>query len=494
MFTVMIIVFVLGYACIALEHPLHINKAAVSILLGAIIWTLYACGDPATYPLAGGFEGLGEYMKHHPGMDFSSAFPAWLKEAFPQVEGIQDYLKHNPDTSSKGAFLSWMTNVPLIEHLGDVAQILYFLMGAMTIVEIVDSHGGFRIITDRIRTTRKTTLLWLVAFIAFFMSAVLDNLTTSIVMITLLRKLISDKHDRWYFAGIVILAANSGGAWSPIGDVTTIMLWIRGKITEWHIIKEAFLPSLVSVVVPLLILSFTMKGHVSRPDEKNADARRVDIKDWERNLVFLLGVGSLVFVPVFKASTHLPPYLGMLAGLGVLWIVTGYIHRGRSDRDANALSVTHVLTRIDSSSILFFLGILMAVSALQACGQLAALSAGLDKLPVGDPTDPQAPSKYYLIVTIIGILSSIVDNVPLVAGAMGMYSFQVDHYFWSFLAYAAGTGGSILIIGSAAGVAVMGMEKIDFIWYFKKISWLALVGYFAGVGVYLAQEALMKVW
>ena len=269
------------------------------------------------------------------------------------------------------------------------------------------------------------------------------------------------------------------------------MLWIRGKITEWNIIKETFLPSLVSVIVPLLILTFTMKGNVERPDEKSTDARRVDIKDWERNLVFLLGIGSLVFVPVFKAVTHLPPYLGMLAGLGILWIATGYIHRGRSERDASTLSVTHVLTRIDSSSILFFLGILMAVSALQACGQLAALSAGLDKLPIGDLADPQAPAKYYWIVTIIGVLSSIVDNVPLVAGAMGMYSFPIDHYFWSFLAYAAGTGGSILIIGSAAGVAVMGMEKIDFIWYLKRISWLALVGYFAGCGTYVLQKILL---
>jgi Na+/H+ antiporter NhaD/arsenite permease-like protein len=447
----MIIVFVLGYACIALEHPLHINKSATALLLGALLWTLYACGDPGTYPVN---ESLQTWLATHSGVP-----------------------KHE-------AFLEWMTHKPLIDHLGEVAQILFFLMGAMTIVELVDSHGGFRIITDRIKTTKKTTLLWVVSIITFFMSAALDNLTTSIVMITLLRKLIADKEDRWYFAGIVILAANAGGAWSPIGDVTTIMLWVAGKVTALHIIEKTFLASVASLVVPLAILSFVLKGTITRPEAETDTVGEIEIEKWERNLVFILGVGALLFVPVFKSITHLPPYLGMLGGVGLLWIVTGFMHRGRSEEDFNRLSVNNILTRIDTSSILFFLGILMAVNALQTCGQLGLLSAEIDKIPCGEP------GKNYLIVSIIGVLSSIVDNVPLVAGAMGMYSFQVDHYFWSFLAYAAGTGGSILIIGSAAGVAVMGMEKIDFIWYLKKISWLALIGYFAGVLVYIVQRQI----
>jgi Na+/H+ antiporter NhaD/arsenite permease-like protein len=420
----MIVVFVIGYACIALEHPLHINKSATALLLGTCMWVLGV---------------------------------AYLPEA-------QD---------------------SLVEHLGEVAEILFFLMGAMTIVEIVDVHEGFRIITDKINTTKKTSLLWIIGLITFFMSAALDNLTTSIVMIALLRKLISDKHDRWFFAGIIILAANAGGAWSPIGDVTTIMLWIAGKVSASHIILTTFLASAVSIVVPMLILSFTMKGNVSRPAVDTQSAHRVHLSSTERNLIFFLGVGALLFVPIFKTITHLPPYLGMLGGLGILWIVTGFMHKRRSESDLNRLSVNNILSRIDTPSILFFLGILMAVNALQTCGQLGMLSASLDNIPM------EEPGKYYLITGIIGVLSSIVDNVPLVAGAMGMYDFPIDHYFWAFLAYAAGTGGSILIIGSAAGVAVMGMEKIDFIWYLKKISWLALIGYLAGCIVYILQENLM---
>jgi Na+/H+ antiporter NhaD/arsenite permease-like protein len=316
------------------------------------------------------------------------------------------------------------------------------------------------------------------------MSAVLDNLTTSIVMVALLRKLIGDKKDRWFFAGIIILAANAGGAWSPIGDVTTIMLWIAGKVSAGQIIVGTFLASVVSVVVPLAILSFTMKGNINRPEAHTKNAYRFEITSRERNFIFCLGVGALLFVPLFKTITHLPPYLGMLGGLGVLWMVTGFMHKRRSESDYNRLSVNNILSRIDTPSILFFLGILMAVNALQTCGQLGMLSASLDTIPMAEP------GKYYFITVIIGLLSSIVDNVPLVAGAMGMYHFPIDHYFWEFLAYAAGTGGSILIIGSAAGVAVMGMEKIDFIWYLKKISWLALIGYLAGAAVYILQHNL----
>jgi Na+/H+ antiporter NhaD/arsenite permease-like protein len=401
--------------------------------------------------------------------------------SFPAYTTFQEYLASHPDET----FISWITHVSLIEHLGEVAEILFFLMGAMTIVEIVDVHEGFRIITDRINTTKKTSLLWIISLITFFMSAVLDNLTTSIVMIALLRKLIGDKKDRWFFAGMVILAANAGGAWSPIGDVTTIMLWIAGKVSASHIIITTFLASATSIIVPLLILSFTMKGNISRPVENAGKTHHVHLSQRERILIFSLGVGALLFVPVFKTITHLPPYLGMLGGLGVLWIVTGFMHKRRSESDLNRLSVNNILSRIDTPSILFFLGLLMAVNALQTCGQLGMLSASLDKIPM------EEPGKYYLITSIIGVLSSIVDNVPLVAGAMGMYNFPMDHYFWAFLAYAAGTGGSILIIGSAAGVAVMGMEKIDFIWYLKKISWLALVGYLAGCAVYILQRSLM---
>jgi Na+/H+ antiporter NhaD/arsenite permease-like protein len=445
MFILMIVVFIIGYVCIALEHPLHINKSATALLLGTIMWTLLVLGDPISFPAYTEFQ---EYLHQHPGE----------------------------------TFVSWLTHVSLIEHLGAVAEILFFLMGAMTIVEIVDVHEGFRIITDKINTTKKTTLLWIIGLITFFMSAVLDNLTASIVMIALLRKLIGDKKDRWFFAGIVILAANAGGAWSPIGDVTTIMLWIAGKISVGQIITATFPASIVSITIPVLILSMTMKGHISRPETSAENTYRFAIAKNERNLVFFLGVGSLLFVPVFKTLTHLPPYLGMLGGLGILWIVVGFMHKRRPESDYNRLSVNNILSRIDTPSILFFLGILMAVNALQTCGQLGMLSASLDKISMDEP------GKYYFITTIIGILSSIVDNVPLVAGAMGMYDFPMDHYFWEFLAYAAGTGGSILIIGSAAGVAVMGMEKIDFIWYLKKFSWLALIGYLAGAAVYILQK------
>jgi Na+/H+ antiporter NhaD/arsenite permease-like protein len=443
----MIVAFVAGYACIALEHPLRINKSATALLLGTLMWVLFALGDSSSFPAYGNFL---------------------------------EYLQQHPDAT----FMSWLTHVPLIHHLGEVAEILFFLMGAMTIVEIVDVHEGFRIITDKINTTRKTNLLWLIGLITFFMSAVLDNLTTSIVMVALLRKLIGDKKDRCFFAGIVILAANAGGAWSPIGDVTTIMLWIAGKISASQIILNTFPASLISIVVPMFILSFTMKGYVRRPEINTKNAYHFEISRRERNLIFFLGVGILLFVPVFKTITHLPPYLGMLGGLGILWIVTGFMHKRRPESDYNRLSVNNILSRIDTPSILFFLGILMAVNALETCGQLGMLSASLDTIPM------EEPGKYYFITVIIGFLSSVIDNVPLVAGAMGMYNFPMDHYFWEFLAYAAGTGGSILIIGSAAGVAVMGMEKIDFIWYLKKISLLALIGYLAGAAVYILQRSL----
>ncbi len=414
----LITTFIIGYAIIALEHPLKINKTATALILGALVWTFCAVG--------------GHYSHEH-----------------------------------------------LIEHLGDTAEILFFLLGAMTIVELIDQYQGFRIITDRIQTKNKRKLIWILSILTFFMSALLDNLTTSIVMCALLRKLVGDKNERWFFAGMIILAANAGGAWSPIGDVTTIMLWIGGQVSTLSIIVKTLLPSLISLLVPLAIISLSMKGEVTRP-ENVGSAEGVAIPNKLRTLIFCMGIGALLFVPVFKTITHLPPYIGMLLGLGVLWVVSEIVnHRYK---ETYTPKITDTLQRIDTPSILFFLGILLAVAGLQNAGVLKMLSETLDST-FGE--------NFYLINLIIGVLSSIIDNVPLVAGTMGMYPiadmgvFAMDGSFWTMLAYCAGTGGSILIIGSAAGVAVMGMEKIDFIWYLKKISWLALLGYLAGAGTYV---------
>lgn len=441
MFILMVVIFVLGYAAIALEHPLKINKSATALVLGVVLWVLLMLG------------GHGMLVN---------------------TESFKEFLASNVG----GSFATWISHHALLEHLGEISEIIFFLLGAMTIVELIDAHEGFRIITDKIKTTRRRNLLWIIAILTFFMSAALDNLTTSIVMTALLRKLIADKKDRWFFAGMVIIAANAGGAWSPIGDVTTIMLWIAGKVTTVNIILKTLIPSIFSMIVPLAIISLKMKGDVSRPTDESVMGHGVETKAWERNLVFFIGVGSLLFVPVFKTVTHLPPYLGMLWGLGLLWIITEILHKEKNDDDRTHLAVTGVLRKVDVPSVLFFLGILTAVAALQTAGHLELLATWLNE-NIGN---------LYAINLVIGVLSSIVDNVPLVAGAIGMYHFEADHYFWEFLAYCAGTGGSILIIGSAAGVAVMGMEKIDFIWYLKKISLWALVGYFAGGLVYIVQE------
>ncbi len=433
-FGLMIIIFVLGYAAIALEHPLKINKSATALLLAAIIWAVYAL--------------LG------------------------------------PGISSEN----------LIEHLGDTSEILFFLLGAMTIVEIVDKHDGFSIITNKITTKNKRKLLWIIGILTFFMSAVLDNLTTSIVMCALLRKLIADQKTRWFFCGMVILGANAGGAWSPIGDVTTIMLWIGGQVTAGKIIMETFIPALVSIVVPLFVISMTMKGDVERPEHvEEGGVYKVSHK--QSLLTLIMGVGLLLFVPVFKTITHLPPYLGVLFGLGVMWVTTEIMHRN-SPANYSKLSVSTIIQKVDVPSVLFFLGILMAVQCLNEAGHLKLLSQALDE-NVGN---------IYAINLIIGVLSSVIDNVPLVAASMGMYPiadpatlladpslqhFVTDGAFWEGLAYCAGTGGSLLIIGSAAGVAVMGMEKIDFIWYLKKISLWALVGYLSGAGVFFLMSRFL---
>ena len=428
--SIMIIVFVLGYAAIALEHPLKIDKAASALIIGGLSWGLFA------------FTGINHHDLNHE-------------------------IQH---------------------HLVDIGEILFFLLGAMTIVELIDAHGGFSIITKKITTNKKVTLMWILSIITFFFSAALDNLTTAIIISALLTKLIKDKEDLWMFAGIVILSANAGGAWSPIGDVTTIMLWIGGQVTASNIITSIFIPSVVCAVVPLIYLSVKLKGNVMRPEKSMLTEHSTNndpATSFERNLIFSLGVLGLLFVPVFKTITHLPPYVGMLLSLGVLWLVTEIIHRAKNHEQKSQLSVIGVLKKVDTPTIFFFLGILLAVGALQSAGQLDIVAKYLEKTFNGN---------IYTINILIGLLSAIVDNVPLVAGAMGMYpvteigDMQIDGPFWEFLAYCAGTGGSVLIIGSAAGVAVMGILKIDFIWYLKNISLLALIGYLAGAATYILMQ------
>lgn len=417
-------VFIIGYALIAFEHKLHINKAAIALLSGVVCWVLYIMSASDV---------------HH-------------------------------------------VSEQLIEHLGEISGILFFLMGAMTIVELVDAHDGFDIVTRSIKTNSKRKMLWIISILTFFLSAVLDNLTTTIVMVTLLRKLISDKNDRMLFIGMVVIAANSGGAWSPIGDVTTTMLWIGGQITAGSIIKNLFLPSIISLLIPLLFLSIKLKGNFeSLHIEESRDKEKAN--GFAQNLFFFAGISVLLFVPVFKTITHLPPFMGMLFGLGVLWVLSELIHKDKDEAEKGQYSVLHALRKIDMPSVLFFLGILVAISALQSVGQLSLLAQYMDE-KIGDIN---------IVVMTIGLLSAVVDNVPLVAAAMGMYdmtTFPADHYFWTFLAYCAGTGGSALIIGSAAGVAAMGLEKINFFWYVRKITWLALIGYFAGAFTFIFQNLL----
>lgn len=434
-------VFILGYICIALEHPLHIDKGASALILGMLTWAIYVMNIPG------------------------------------DQEHVINIIENGVDGHSG-----------LIHHLFEIASILFFLLGAMTIVETVDSYDGFTVITNKITTTNKAKLLWIVSILTFFFSAVLDNLTTTIVMISLLRKLIDDRDTRLLYVGMVIIAANAGGAWSPIGDVTTTMLWIGGQVTTFSIVKALFLPSLITLLVPLTILTFTMKGNIENPDVVEED--ELNIPNREKNLVFFLGIIGLLFVPIFKTMTHLPPFMGMMLSLGVIWLVTELLNRHKREDEKSKLNILYVLRKIDTSSVLFFLGILLGVAALQEAGFLMILAETL-KDTLGN---------IYSINIAIGLISAVIDNVPLVAASMGMYDvttpemlqaaspeniewlnhFIPDGNFWDFLAYCAGTGGSALIIGSAAGVAAMGLERIDFIWYLKKISLLALIGYFAG--------------
>ncbi len=472
MFIVMVVVFVLGYLAIALEHPLHVDKAVPALMIGTLLWVLYIFGAV-------------------------DIFTAGVSEAWNTfAESLQGGEHGEPGVALMRHFI---VENEIIHHLGEISEILFFLLGAMTIVEITDQHDGFKVITDRIKTTNKVKLLWILSILTFFMSAALDNLTTTIVMVALLRKLVSDKSTRWFFASMVVLAANAGGAWSPIGDVTTIMLWIGGQVTTVNIILKVVLPSVVTLIIPLILLSFTQKGRVTRPVVEEDQESITSL--FERKLMLALGVAGLLFVPVFKTLTHLPPYQGMLLSLSVIWLVTELMHLKKPHAIKKQLSVMTIVKRVEMPTIFFFLGILSAVAALQSAGQLTVLAGWLD----------EHLGSMYLIDMAIGILSAVVDNVPLVAGAMGMYPvtdpaalalldpsaaeyaayFVQDGLFWEFLAYCAGTGGSILIIGSAAGVAAMGMEKIDFIWYLKKISLLALLGYLAGAGVYYLQAQLL---
>ncbi|SDF23906.1 sodium:proton antiporter NhaD [Pseudomonas seleniipraecipitans] len=453
MYALMAVIFVFGYLCIALEHPLKIDKAASALLTAVVAWTLLVLGADSIMPMIGSGTAGSSTNTHR----------------------VVEELRH---------------------HLGEISEILFFLMGAMTIVELIDAHEGFKVITDRIRTNKRVHLLWLVGLITFFLSAALDNLATTIVMISLLRKLIADRHERWFYAGIVVIAANAGGAWSPIGDVTTTMLWIGGQVSATGIISQLFLPSLACLLAPLILLSFRLRGEIQQPPLQESPESRDPTTPFERNLVFGLGLGALIFVPIFKTITHLPPYMGILFGLGLLWVVTEVIHRSKNSEEKDPLSVVGVLRRIDITSVLFFLGILLAVSALSSAGHLIQV-ATLLKDSLGN---------VYSIAMSIGLLSAVVDNVPMVAGAMKMYplvtpemlsladvdelpwlsKFVINGNFWEMLAYCAGTGGSCLIIGSAAGVAAMGMEKINFIWYLKRITGLAFLGYLAGAGTYVA--------
>lgn len=434
MVTAIVIFFVLGYLCIALESVFKINKAVPALLMCVVCWTLYATGYAPEACLG------------------------------------------NLEVSEQ-----------LLEHLGDTCEILFFLMGAMTIVEIVDANGGFFFVQDALATTSKRKLLWRITFMAFLLSAILDNLTTSIVMIMVLRKLVADTNDRMIYGGMIVIAANAGGAFSPIGDVTTIMLWIRGMITTGGVISMLILPSVVSVIVAALCAQIYLKGELRLPERVQEAPGAVNNSD--RMLILCLGVGGLIFVPIFRMLTGLAPFMGILLALGILWLVSEY----RCNRNAlfcenSNLKVTSLLARIDMATILFFLGILMAVATLQLTGVLNSFGIWLNEV---------SNNNHYLVTGVIGVVSSIVDNVPLVAGCMDMYpiaasgDFGVDGLFWQLLAYCAGVGGSMLIIGSAAGVVVMGLEKISFGWYLRRFTWIAFAGYIAGIAAYALETLFL---
>jgi Na+/H+ antiporter NhaD/arsenite permease-like protein len=419
----LIFVFISGYLLITLEHSIHINKAATALITAVICWTILVLS------------------------------PSIKEEAL----------------SALG------------HHLSSIAEIVFFLLGAMTIVELIDAHDGFQNITEKIKTTNKNKLIWTISIVTFFLSAILDNLTSTIVMISIINKLVKDKQVKWQLLGLVIISSNAGGAWSPIGDVTTTMLWIGHQITPINIIKETFLASLTCMIVPTLIISYRIKSKIELFENNSTNLNALP-NSFDRNLVFFIGVSCLLFVPVFKTITHLPPYMGMLFSLGIMWVLTELLHHKKDVDEKGILSVNHALRKIDTPSILFFFGILMSIAALEQIGLLKEAATYLD----------HSIGNIKLIAMLIGLLSSVLDNVPLVAALQSMYSLNVyptDHYFWELLAYTAGTGGSVLIIGSAAGVAVMGLEKIDFFWYLKNISWIALIGFIVGALVFILENA-----
>jgi Na+/H+ antiporter NhaD/arsenite permease-like protein len=439
----LVVLFIVGYILIALEHPIKINKSATALLLGMILWVIFAASQ--------------------------------------NVDKMND---------------------SVLQHMGDITEILFFLIGAMTIVELVDVHGGFSIVTDHITTHSKKKLLWILGFITFFMSSVLDNMTTAIVMTMLLRKLIKDQHERWLYAAIIIIAANAGGAWSPIGDVTTIMLWVKGNVTTQALCSFVLLPSLASMIIPLLCITPMLKGEMENVGGAMAEKPVAgDVSHREKLIIFCLGIGGLLFVPVFKSVAGLPPFMGMMISLGIIWVYTEIMYDTKKlENGTGDYRVPNILKRIDIQTILFFLGILMAVAVLQEAGILGGVAHWLDiKL-----------HNIFIIDIILGLLSSIVDNVPLVAASISMYplhaaaaipmgpdytymmSFIQDGAFWEFLSYCVGVGGSIFIIGSAAGVVVMGLEKMNFVWYMKKISWIALAGYLGGAAIYIVEVLLLK--
>ena len=424
MITILILIFTLGYLAITLEQTIKINKSATALMTAVLCWTLI----------------------------ISNA---------SNKELIIEQLSH---------------------HLSSISEIVFFLLGAMTIVEIIDAHDGFQNITERIKTNHKTKLIWLIAVITFFLSAVLDNLTSTIVMMSILNKLIEDKKTKWLLLGLVIISSNAGGAFSPIGDVTTTMLWIGGQISPLNIMKQTFLASLVCMVVPTLMINYMIKGKIElRANVENS--LNFNTNSFERNLIFYVGIGCLLFIPLFKTLTNLPPYMGMFLSLGIIWTLTELIHNKKHVNEKGILSVSHALRKIDTPSILFFFGILLSIASLEVVGVLPQMASTLNS-SIGNLN---------LVAICIGLLSAVFDNVPLVAALQSMYSlndYPQDHYFWELLAFTAGTGGSCLIIGSAAGVAVMGIEKIDFFWYLKKISWIALIGFIAGVATFLIQHYL----
>ena len=458
MFYLIIVLFILGYAAIVFERKLSIDKVALALVMGIMIWVCIAFGGDAIYPVLPSFQ---EYLQTHPG----------------------------------ASVMEFVSQQELIKHLGRISELLFFLLGAMTIIEIIDNHGGFSVLSKIVTTTNKVTLLWIFSFLTFFMSAALNNLTTTIVMVTLMWKLVGGKETRWIFASMIVIAANAGGAWSPIGNITTMMLWIGGQVSALNIIMQLFVPSIVCMLVPLVILSLSMKGITVNHSHIVRAKSPVPTTDCERWIFFFLGTGGLLMVPVFKSVTHLPPYMGVLLVLGVMWIVTELMHRKKEKEFKMRLAFPEILKKIHTPTILFFLGVLLAVAGLESAGYLNILGQFLY----------EKVHSIYTINLLIGALSSVLDNVILTAGTMGMYEvvspnaliavsdpaqaaylklFTTDGSFWKLLAYCAGTGGSILLVGSSAGVAAMGLAKIDFVWYAKKISLLALVGYLSGALAY----------